>query len=132
MDQFKSIETTELVKIANAIRTKTSSTEKISLKDMSEYIKNIEGGSSGGSIETCTVTLVGDMMPDASRIVYYANGSATHQSVTFPSMMYGTIKISVVKNSIIFLAGAYVASGNITRLYIGTYFVTGDATIRSN
>lgn len=88
--------------------------------------------SGGGSVETCTVTLVGEAPPEASRIVYYANGSATPQSVTFPSLMDGTMKISAVKNSIIYLVGTYVASGNITRLYIGTYFVTGDATISSN
>jgi hypothetical protein len=44
MEQFKSIETTELVKIANAIRTKTGSTEKISLADMPIIIREIEGG----------------------------------------------------------------------------------------
>ena len=44
MDQFKSIETTELVKIANAIRSKTGSSEKISLEDIPNKIREIEGG----------------------------------------------------------------------------------------
>lgn len=44
MEQFKSIETTELVKIANAIRLKKGSTDKISLEDMPAMIREIEGG----------------------------------------------------------------------------------------
>ena len=43
-EQFKSIETTELVKIANAIRTKTGTTDKISLEDMPAKIAAIESG----------------------------------------------------------------------------------------
>ena len=43
-EQFKSIETTELVKIANAIRTKTGITDKISLEDMPAKIAAIESG----------------------------------------------------------------------------------------
>ena len=43
-EQFKSIETTELVKIANAIRVKTGSNEQIALKDMPDKIRSIEGG----------------------------------------------------------------------------------------
>lgn len=41
-EQFKSIETTELVKIANAIRVKTGTTDKISLEDMPAKIAAIE------------------------------------------------------------------------------------------
>lgn len=43
-EQFKSIETTELVKIANAIRVKTGSNEQIALEDMPDKIRSIEGG----------------------------------------------------------------------------------------
>ena len=43
-EQFKSIETTELVKIANAIRVKTGNNEQIALKDMPDKIRSIEGG----------------------------------------------------------------------------------------
>lgn len=43
-EQFKSIETTELVKIANAICTKTGTTDKISLEDMPAKIAAIESG----------------------------------------------------------------------------------------
>lgn len=43
-EQFKSIETTELVKIANAIRVKTGSNEQITLEDMPDKIRSIEGG----------------------------------------------------------------------------------------
>ena len=43
-EQFKSIETTELVKIANAIRSKTGSNEQIALEDMPDKIRSIEGG----------------------------------------------------------------------------------------
>lgn len=43
-EQFKSIETTELIKIANAIRVKTGNNEQIALKDMPDKIRSIEGG----------------------------------------------------------------------------------------
>lgn len=54
-EQFKSIETTELVKIANAIRTKTGTTDKISLEDMPAKIAAIES-SGDTSVEDGLVT----------------------------------------------------------------------------
>lgn len=59
MDQFKSIETTELVKIANAIRLKKGSTDKISLEDMPAMIREIEAAGGDTGAEDALVT--GDM-----------------------------------------------------------------------
>ena len=44
MSEFKAIKTEELTKIANAIRTKTGITDKISLEDMPAKIAAIESG----------------------------------------------------------------------------------------
>lgn len=44
MSEYKAIETTDLVKIANAIRLKKGGTDKISLEDMPAMIREIEGG----------------------------------------------------------------------------------------
>ena len=44
MSEFKAIKTEELTKIANAIRTKTGTTDKISLEDMPAKIAAIESG----------------------------------------------------------------------------------------
>lgn len=67
-EQFKSIEITELTRIANAIRTKTGTTDKISLEDMPAKIAAIESAG-GGSVETCTVTLNCDSTKFAFRIL---------------------------------------------------------------
>lgn len=50
-EQFKSIETTELTRIANAIRVKTGTTDKISLEDMPAKIVAIESGTTLPELE---------------------------------------------------------------------------------
>ena len=73
-EQFKSIETTELIKIANAIRVKTGNNEQIALKDMPDKIRSIleEDEVTTGDVE---YTYDGDNESDAHTWVTLGSGA---------------------------------------------------------
>lgn len=128
-EQFKSIETTELVKIANAIRTKTGITDKISLEDMPAKIAAIESGgdtSVEDGLVTGTITefsnnrvasvgsyafaycsrLTSVSFPAATTIGGYAFQRCSRlTSVSFP-------KVTMISNS------AFQSCSSLTTLYL--------------
>ena len=94
-----------------------------------------EGSSGeGANIETCTLTLTMQAIPEGTEIVYYTDGSSTVQSAQFPDFRQ-SIAVTVMKNSIVY--GEYTSltvSGNISHIGNGSfsgrgYFITGDAEL---
>lgn len=88
---------------------------------------------SGGSVETCTVTLYTDGSPEVS--AYYSDGTSECKQVIFGDLYdTSTVTIDVLKHSIILpyasnisiQTGDSVQIGNAPRNGI---FITGDATI---
>lgn len=88
---------------------------------------------SGGSVETCTVTLYTDGSPEVS--AYYSDGTSEYKQVIFGDLYdTSTVTIDVLKHSIILpyasnisiQTGDSVQIGNAPRNGI---FITGDATI---
>ena len=97
---------------------------------IAENLPEASGGGSGGSVETCTVTLVTDGLSNGD-LVHYVDGFSTAQTVNFPSFGQ-SVAITVVKNSII-SATHGSPSGEITILGMydrnTIFFVYGDAEI---
>lgn len=100
-EQFKSIETTELVKIANAIRTKTGTTDKISLEDMPAKIAAIESGAALPELENegaASDLLSGKQLIDSEGNIVEgtiatktaSNLTASGATVTVPAGYYAT------------------------------------------
>ena len=92
------------------------------------------GGSGGGSVETCTVTLQGKCPVMGTEKVFYTNGSSPVQEISFPN--FGeSISITAIKNSIIFVYNIGTnSSGSAINLNTGAlkaYFIYGDANIHS-
>lgn len=88
---------------------------------------------SGGSVETCTVTLYTDGSPEVS--AYYSDGTSECKQIIFGDLYdTSTVTIDVLKHSIILpyasnisiQTGDSVQIGNAPRNGI---FITGDATI---
>lgn len=105
--------------------------------DLISQIKNVvdtlpEAGS--GSIETCTVTLVGEAPAFSEDLIYYINGSSSVQSSNLPDFNE-RFTITVLKNSILFINAAYgQTSGDImcfnpTGYDSRGFFVYGEARI---
>lgn len=88
------------------------------------------GGSSGGNLETCTVTVVSEAPGPGT--VWYLDGSSSVKTIYFPD--YGdSTSITVLKNSIIAITSLMATAGNITHLVSGAgccvFFVSGDCSI---
>lgn len=108
-------------------------------KDVTIFgVKGTYEGSSGGSVETCTVTLMCDFggapVPLDGTEIYYTDANMTPQNVLFDADT--AITISVAKNTIAFLtewSSACLSSSNIVAIggmggYKG-YWVKGDGTL---
>ena len=96
---------------------------------------SISGG--GGSVEMCTLTLIGESPLPVNSMVYYVDGSSSVKSVEPPD--FGdSISVVVQKNSIVFSQGiSAIPTGDINSVgYLvngGTraFFIFGTASITS-
>ena len=119
----------KMTALADAIRTKSGVTGKLSLDDMKTAVDGIQVGSggSGGGVETCTVTLMGDG-PAPSGAAYYSDGT-TVKEMGLPGMG-STIKLTVLKNTILVIEGFVSAFGgeavHIISNGLKGYHITGD------
>lgn len=88
---------------------------------------------SGGSVETCTVTLYTDGSPEVS--AYYSDGTSECKQVMFGDLYdTSTVTIDVLKYSIILPYASNISIETGDSVQIGTsprngIFITGDATI---
>lgn len=89
------------------------------------------GGSSGGDLEVCTLTIFGDAPPGLGSVFYYIDGSSNFKTVDLPE--FGdSVSINVLKNSIVVSTGGGIAGANATKLTSGSlasFFISGNASI---
>ena len=95
------------------------------------------GGSGGGSVETCTLTVNGDTPTDGIEKLWYIDGSSEIKSALLPSFG-NSVTINVMKNSIFVADGLslYIETpehiSTIDTIYkapIKVYFITDSATV---
>lgn len=87
------------------------------------------GGSGGGSVETCTVTIIDDMAMDIPTF-YYTDATMASKSITTASA-----SLTVPINTIIAItqwSSMYSTSGACSQIYYhqtySAYLITGDCT----
>ena len=102
-----SIESTTLTNIADAIREKTGGNEEIKVEDMAGKIGEI----SGGSVETCTVTVINTTGWGNSSIILV---SATVYENGIYSTKYLEKTTGIIENVVCGSAICAVSSGNIS------------------
>lgn len=103
-----------------------------SIDDLPALIDSIQnGGSGGGTLETCTITVDFDGPPGFLFFCYYINGRGGYETVELPGVIN-----NVQKNTLMIVYGCpamYIGSESITRLEhdMGTsvFFVTGNGSI---
>lgn len=142
-DEVRELSGTTSIKSIDAMTSDVAAANESILDqaDLISQIKNVvdalpeAGGGSGGSMETCTVTLIGESPALAIWKVYYTDGSSSVQSSRVPEVGQ-TITITPLKNSVIAITEGFGSvSGDIFCLNIDEYrqvgfFVYGDSTIR--
>ena len=95
-----SIEDTTLTNIANAIRSKTGSSDGIKVEDYEESIMSIESG--GSNIETCNVTIINNLIePVDFFYVRYSNNVESYVGCAYEED--STVKNDVVKGTYIII-----------------------------
>lgn len=90
------------------------------------------GGSGGGSVETCTLTIFGDAPADPDSKLWYTDGSSAVKSIALPD--FGdSISVTVSKNSIVVSTNGGTAGTNATRFIFDNgvvgFFISDDANI---
>lgn len=117
----------DLKAIADAIRTKSNTTEAIKLTEIPTEI----GVIGGASIETCTVIFKRSSPTPDIPIYYFTDANMMSQSI---SERNGTV--TVPKNTIIAVTGwttMSTHSGNCTQIFNTTakaaYLISGDSTL---
>ena len=88
----------DLVNVADAVRSKLGVTNTYYVSELSSAIQNIQTG--GGGVETCTLTTKVDKAPDAAHGTIYAYNGDTLITITSK----GTYSIN--KNSLIYIYGS--------------------------
>jgi hypothetical protein len=118
--------------MSNKTRLQTNNTNLQALIDKANSLPDA-GSSGGGSVETCTVTLIGEAPIIGAEKFWYTDETLNIRYVSLPDFNE-TTTLTVVKNSIVFIysSGSTRVVGNITELNNGTdkaCFVSGDASI---
>ena len=99
----------DLVNIADAVRSKLGVTNTYYVSELSSAIQNIQTGGGGGGVETCTLTT--SVRPGCPHGVIQAYNGDTFIEITSA----GTYSIN--KNSIIFVMFSYIDADTYTGLY---------------
>ena len=99
----------DLVNIADAVRSKLGVTDTYYVSELSSAIQSIQTGSGGGGVETCTLTT--SVRPGCPHGVIQAYNGDTFIEITSA----GTYSIN--KNSIILVMFSYIDADTYTGLY---------------
>lgn len=115
--------------MSNKTRLQTNNTNLQELINKANALPDAgSGGSGGGSVEMCTLTIYADSPMMGNEEIWYSDGSSTPKDIIFPEFGDSTT-VNVVKNSIIFADVLLNVSGNMSRVtgspYV--YFISGDA-----
>lgn len=110
----------DIVAIADAVRNKTGNSDEMTLGEIASGINGIEaGGSGGGNVETCTVTL--SLSQGGIAYSYY---TIENEAVTYKSL----VKDSAIEVSLEIIKGSYLDVGIVALLptYVPTIETNGD------
>ena len=114
--------------MSNKTRLQTNNTNLQALINKANSLPDAGSGGSGGSVETCTVTI----MPCGGSTIYYVyNGQCISEATS------GTIELTVTKNTILAINQGWssmsVQSGSCEKLFYSmacaAYAIHGDCTL---
>ena len=122
--------------MSNKSRLQTNNTNLQALINKANNLPDAgSGGSDGGSVETCAVTILLDSplaVENPSCTVYYTNGSNTVQNYILDNPIFGSsFTIEIAKNTIIYspdMSLAYREGQQPEEIALNVFFITGDVT----